>query len=542
MEKRRILLNDVMLRESAQVAGGAMSSQEDQLRYVKYLVENGIDIMEIGFPSSSDDEFTKCQRIVQYVKNMKQENKPLLSGLTMATEHDIQKVKNAGCDMCHIYIPASDRLILAQFNKPKYGKTLEEKRAWVLNRAVAMVKFACSLGFMKIEYTPEDSAHADKEYLRDIVSAVIDAGANIINIAETTGLTIGNEFGDLIKYVFENVSNIHKAVVSVHCHNDSDHSTHNALQAVLNGATQVEGTFYGLGERSGMTKFEAFIMNVVTRGGVGDIFDNIEVGFKKEMCVEIVNFVSNALGMPVPRHWVVVGVQNGICSSGTHQAIEAKAKEQGKGSAYYSWNPSLYGHQGVQTVVTQFSGRTGIGDKLKQLGYAVGDEQLKKISEEVNKVSSSKKGHALKDRELIAIVDEVVADIPHKIEVESCIAIGGSGSQPKAEVKIKADGKNEEASAIGNGPFDALMKAVKNATAKIFPFLDSVEIVLEDWRPVPITGGTEAMGDVYARIRVANGKDEVFTGRSVNVDTIQASAQAFANALSWCVTSYLEKK
>ena len=541
MKKRRILLNDVSLRESAQVDGGAMFP-ENQLRYVKYLVENGIDMIEIGFPSSSSNELKKCKSIVEYVKNMGHKNKPLLSGLTTAKEESILDVKKAGCDACHIYIPSSDKLILAQFNNDKYGKTLEDKRAWVLNQAVDMVRFARSLGFEKIEYTPEDSAHADKKYLCDIISAVIDASTDIVNITETTGLTIGNEFGELIKYVFENVPDIHKAIISVHCHNDSDHATHNALQAVLNGASQVEGTFYGLGERSGMTKFEAFIMNVVTRGGAGDVFENIEVGFKKEMCVEIVNFIANALGMPVPRHWVVVGEQNSVCSSGTHQAIEAKAKEQGRGSAYYAWNPSLYGHGEVQTVITQFSGKTGIKEKLKQLGYVVNDEQLKKISGEVNKVSSSKKGHALKDRELIAIVDEIVADIPHKIDVKSCVAVGGSGSQPKAEVKIKADGKIAEASAMGNGPIDALMKAVKDAAAEIFPFLNSVEIVLEDWRPVPVTGGTEAMGDVYARIRVANGKDEVFTGRSVNVDTIQASAQAFANCLSWYVTYYLEKK
>jgi 2-isopropylmalate synthase len=538
MEKRRIILNDVMLRESAQVAGGAMSP-DDQLIYVKYLVENGIDMIEIGFPSSSKEEFAKCKRIVQYVKNMEQKKKPLLSGLTIASEENILAVKKSGCDVCHIYIPASDNLMLAQFDKEKYGDKPEGKRKWVVSRAVAMVKFAKSLGFRHIEYSPEDAARTSWEYLVKIVEAVIGAGATIINIPDTTGLRVGNEFGDLIKHLFSHVPNINDAIVSVHCHNDNDHATHNALQAVLNGAGQVEGTFYGLGERSGMTKFESLMMNITTRE---DVFGAIEFGFRKEMCVEIVNFVANSLGMPVPRHWVVVGEQNAVCSSGTHQAIEAKAKEKGMPSAYYAWNPILYGHGKVRTIVTNFSGKTGIAEKLKELGYLISHDQLKKISAEVNNVSASKRGQALNDRELTAIVDEIVANIPHKIEVKECVVVSSSGVISVAGVKIKTDGKNAEASAIGNGPIDAVMSAVRDAAAKIYPWLNSAEIILEDWKPVPITRETKSMGDVYVRIRVANGEDEVFTGRSVNVNISEASAQAYANCLSWCVASYLEKK
>ena len=535
--KKKIFLNDVALRESAQVAGGAMSP-DDQLTYIKYLCEHGIDAIEIGFPSSSDDEMDKCRHIVQYVNSMECKKRPILSGLSLAMEESIMAVKKAGCDMVHIYIPVSDELMLTQFDAAKYGDTPEGKRKWVVSQFVSMVKFARSIGFKHIECSPEDAARTSPEYVARIVEAVIRTGATRVNIPDTTGLRIGNEFGELIKYLFANVPNIHDAIISVHCHNDSSHADHNAVQAVINGATQVEGTFWGLGERSGMTRFEAILMVINTRK---DLFSDFEIGFNKAMCVEIVNFVANALGTPVPRHAVVVGSQNSLCSSGTHQAIEAKAKRQGRTSAYYGWNPEEFGHSGVQTVVTQFSGKAGIDEKLKELGYAASIDQLQKIANEVNKLSAAKKGRSVSDRELVVIADEVIAESLHQIEVMSSVAVSGTDI-PIAGVCLRsADGETVTVSQVGNGPIDALMKAVKKGSAQLYPILKHVEIELEDWRPLPVTVGTEALGDVYVRIKVTNGEIRFFSGRSVNVDTNKASAQAYANCLSLLVAFLLKQ-
>jgi len=535
---RKVMLNDVVLRESAQVAGGAMPP-DDQIRYVEYLVKNGIDIVEIGFPASNQNEFSKCLRISQMVKSMGSVKRPILSGLARAVEGDILAVKQSGCDMVHIYIPASNQLMLAQFDSEKYGDTPEGKRQWMINQAVSMVKYAKSIGFEHIQYSPEDSARTGREFLCQIVEAVIEAGATSVNIPDTTGLCILGEYGDLIQHLFVNVSNIRKARIACHCHNDSDNGTANALHGIVNGVNEVHGTFYGLGERSGMTKFEAVIMNVLTRR---DVFADVEIGFNPKAVLEVVDFVATSLGMPIPRHWVVVGEQNGICSSGTHQAIEVKAKEKGMVSPYYGWDPSLYGHGQVQTVVTQFSGRAGLGEKLKELGFKVTGDQLKTISNEVNRVSASKKGGSLADREIAAIVEELIKDIPYEMQVDRMTAISGKGTIPSAAVRIVSRGKRVEKSYIGNGAISAIFDAVVAAASELYPILKDVEITLEDWRPVPVTVGNEALGDVYVRIKAFHRdkkRTSYYTSRSVNVDTNQASAQAFANSLSWVVAALM---
>lgn len=532
-EMEEVELNDVTLREAAQVDGGAMSL-DDQLKYVQLIIGGGINIIEIGYPGSSEDQLEQCKRIVEFVGGLKLKSRPLLSGLAMALEKSVRAVKKAKCDMCHIYLPTSDELMLAQFDADKYGgDTPAGKREWAINQSVKMVELAISLGFKQIEYSPEDAARTDRKYLFNIVEAVIKAGAGRINIPDTTGLRMGNEFGDLITDLRESVYGAKNVVISVHCHNDSDHSTHNALQAVLAGARQIEGTFYGLGERSGMTKFEAIIMNINTRR---DIFHDIKVNFDKSLCVKIVNFVSNALGMPVPRHWVVTGVQNNLCSSGSHQAIEARAKKQGKTSAYYSWIPSLYGHgEEVNIIIAQSSGKEGLKKKLETIGYqTIKPADLEKICEEVKKISVAKSGAAISERELTAVVENIIAEIPYPIIVKHCQVIGGLGTIPTATVIIEAEGKTETVAEIGNGTFDAIMKAVRSAVAKIYPALGAEIVVLDDWKPIPITRGAEALADVYARIRI---KDSVFSGRAVDLDTSQASAQAFANCLSWYLAS-----
>lgn len=538
---RKVMLNDVTLRESAQVAGGAMSPS-DQIRYVEYLVNNGIDIVEIGFPVSSKSDFAKCQRIVRMVKAMSVKKKPILSGLARAMKKDILSVKKSGCDMVHVYIPVSNKLMLAQFDEEKYGNTVEGKQAWMVEQVVEMVSYAVSLGFEHVQFSPEDSARTGRDFLCRIVEAAISAGATSVNIPDTTGLCVLGEFGDLIKHLFDNVPNINQARIACHCHNDSDHGTANALQGIVNGVGEVHGTFYGLGERSGMTKFESVIMNVGTRR---DVFADIEIQFNPHMVVEIVNFVANSLGMPMPRHWVVTGEQNSICSSGSHQSTEGRAKKKGMASPYYSWNPTLYGHDQVETVLTQFSGRAGLAEKLVELGFSVSNDHLKIISNEVNRISASKKGDSLTDREIAAIVGEVIKKIPYEMKVSEVTSVGGHGVIPIAAVRVISQGKQVQKVCIGNGPISALFDAIVEAAADIYPVLIGVKVTLEDWRPVPVTVGNEALGDVYVRIKVVHlktGAESFYTSRSVNVDTNQASAQAFANSLSWVVAAFISRQ
>ncbi|MDP3899877.1 MAG: alpha-isopropylmalate synthase regulatory domain-containing protein [bacterium] len=541
---RRILLNDVALRESAQVEGGSMSPQ-DQLTYVKMLIDGGIDRIEIGYPYSSQKQMENCQRIVKFVNELSVEDRPLLGGLTIALEKGVMAVKEAGCDLCHIYIPTSDELLLTQFYDSKYGDTKEGKQQWYLNTAERIVRYARSIGFEHVEFSPEDAARTEIDFLCEIVETVIDAGATVVNIPDTTGLRIGDEFGSIIKTLFERVSNIADAHISVHCHNDSDHATNNALQAILRGASIVEGTFFGLGERSGMTKFESILWNLATRSDcMQDIrFVNLAVNFDISHCCRIVHFIANKLGMTVPRHWPVVGEQNKICSAGTHQGIEEKAEKQNKTSPYYSWDPSKYGH-GVKFnyVIDVNSGRPGVQKKLEEMGYKVARDQLQVIYEQVMRLSESKNMREASEEEIAAIVQDCVDDVPYLMNITHCQAFGGSGTIPTAAVSMAVNGNSVTVTNSGDGTYDAVMKAVLTAAKHFFPDLNNWEIKLDDWKAGLVKGGgTEGLATVFSRIRVENNGHNLFTGHSVDLDTTQATAQSFANCLSWFL-AHLESK
>jgi len=536
----QVFLNDVTLREGAQVAGGAMEP-DDQLTFVQMLVENGMDMIEIGYPASSAENMQNCRRIVEFVKSYPKMKKPLLSGLARAIEADIFAVKEAGCDVCHIYIPTSDQLRKSMFKDVKYGKTDEEKKEWVLRQAAKMVGFARDLGFSKVEYSPEDSARTGQtqagfKYLCRIVEAVIDAGADIVNIPDTTGLRILDQFGKLIKKLFEKVPNISQAVISVHCHNDSDCSTNNALYAIKYGARQVEGTFFGLGERSGMTKFETLIMNLTSNPE----FNDIALHFNPAACKSMVDFVAGSLAMSVPRQWPVVGLQNSLCSSGTHQAIEVRAKKQGRNSAYYGWKPERYGNQQVKTVLNTYSGQEGFREKLTLLGFRVNSGQLKAIYQMSMRKSASKGNLPLSDREISAIVQDVVQEIPFPIEINRCQVVGGGGTMPVAAVEIGVNGDSTIVENNGNGPFDALMLAILKGAAIYYPELQNIsKFDLVVWKVRNITQETGSLADFFTCIRVYENDEQagLFSGQAIDPDTIQAAAVSFARCLSWFLAS-----
>lgn len=538
--KRRILLNDVLLRESGQVEAGGMTLA-NQYHYIEMMIKGGIDIIEVGYPASLGNELQRCRDIVSFVGSMKVKKRPILSGLARSLDADILAVKDTGFEMVHVYIQASDQLISTQFYDERHGVTLKEKRNWVLRQAVEAVGYAKSLGFKHIQFSPEDAARADREFLCQLVESVIDSGATSVNIPDTTGICVMNEFGDLIRHLVATVPNIGRARLACHCHNDTDNATANALEGALAGVDEVQGTFYGLGERSGMTKFESFIMNIQTRQ---DVFGSINIEFDSTLSCSLVNFLGAALNITVPRHWVVVGEQNSVCSSGTHQAIEAKAKEMKLPSPYYGWLPALYGHGPIRTRITSSSGRAGLAAELKRIGFVLTKEQLDLIFNKVKEISSERNSNSLQERELVAIVNDLLGqDIPCLMIVEKCTIISGKGNNPSAIVVISFGGKVAEANGVGNGPIDASFVAVTTAAKQLFSALEEYEFFLDGWNPIPVTKGEKSLGDVYARIRVTNKvtkKEKIHCGHAVDADTNQAFVQAFANALSWLASS-LEK-
>lgn len=536
MKKRKIVLNDVALRESAQVDGGGITPA-DQDRYVSMLMQAGVDIIEIGYPGSSAENFQRCCEIVALVAEGKVRRKPILSGLARARRTDIQAVKDSGCDMVHIYIPASDELMLAQFDHEKYGDTAEGKQQWVIDTAVEHVRFAKECGFSHIQFSPEDAARAGRDFVCRVVMAVIDAGVTSVNLPDTTGLRILGEFGEFIAYIFAHVKNVSKARIACHCHNDSDHATANALQAVMNGVSEVQGTFFGLGERSGMTKFESIVWAFHSRP---DVFEHYDLRCDPVRTVEIVHFIAQALGMQVPRHWVVVGEQNNLCSSGTHQAIEVRAQKNGQSSPYYSWKPESFGHTGVKTVLTQFSGKEGVAKKLADLGFVVNKLQLDEVIMEIKRISAHRRGTSLSDVEIAAVVGDVVKVAPYQMMIERSTIVSGKGTTPMASITAQYEGRTVSAVRVGNGPISAAFDAVVAVARDMFPDLREYDIHQVYWQPMQISKGEEALGDVHVGVQFkhrSTGSSKVVRGRSVKDDSNHGFVVAVANAIGWMLAS-----
>lgn len=539
-KKKKILFRDVALREADQVEGGQMSPR-DRSEYVKYILESGIDYIEVGVPGGSPDKFTQCQAIVDVVDKYCEAHqgitRPILSGLAIAREDQIKAVKKAGLDMVHIYIPSDDDLLFSQFDDSKYGLTGENKKGWVIEQAVKMVKFAKDIGIKHIQYSPEGASTSNREYLWQVCNAVVPLGIRVLNIADTLGLLIGTEANDLVREAYEKVNGLEDIELSVHLHNDTDHSTANALQSILAGADCIEGTYYGLGERGGMTKFEAVLMNLHTRP---DVFEGYCWKLKREFCVRNVRFISIATNNPMPRHWVVTGLQNSLCSSGSHQAIERKAEENGKVSPYYSWEPEKYGHGQVSIIINESSGRTAITKKLIELGIEIeNDEQVNEIYNEAMQVSGAKGGKELAENELVAIAQNVLKEIPNSIKVVVDSVISGDNVRPCAVIKCQHNDQVYESVGFGNGCVNAVVAAVENALAGNFEALKDVKIVFDDWRSYAIAPSAESLGDAYIRITIEepDGEKKVFVGRETGKCITKASAQAYANCISWYLTS-----
>jgi 2-isopropylmalate synthase len=488
---------DTTLRDGEQSPGCSMNIEE-KIRVARQLAVLKVDVIEAGFPIASPGDFEAVREVARKIKG------PVICGLARATEKDIDRaweaVKEAEQARIHTFIATSDLHL-----KFKLKKSREE----VLERAVWAVGHAKKYND-DVEFSAEDAARSDVDYLCQVIEAVIHAGATTVNIPDTVGYAIPDEFGRLIATLRERISNIDKAVISVHCHNDLGLAVANSLAAVQNGGRQVECTINGLGERAGNASMEEVVMAIRTRKNLFGLKTNIET----EKIYQSSKLVSGITGMLVQANKAVVGANAFAHESGIHQDGFLKKQE-----TYEIMTPESIGLSKSKLVLGKHSGRHAFRARLEEMGYRLNDEEIDRSFERFKVLADAKK--EIFDEDIVALIADEVYRIPDIFELESVEAHSVTGQPPRAKVRMKVDGKSTEMEASGDGPVDAVYSAIKKIARNDCP--------LVGYFVKGITGGTDAQGEVTTRVQEG---DKIFIGQGADTDIILASAKAYVNALN----------
>ena len=502
MDRVRIL--DTTLRDGEQSPGFSMNIQE-KLRMAKQLERLGVDIIEAGFPIASKGDFDAVKLIAESIKDSR------ISALARANNNDIDRaweaIKNARYPFIHTFISTSDIHLTHQLRK---------SREEVLEMAISAVKRAKSYT-EDIEFSAMDATRSDRDYLCQIVEAAIDAGATTVNIPDTVGYTIPSEYGDLISYIRKNVSNIDKAVISVHCHNDLGLSTANSIAAVLNGSRQVECTINGIGERAGNTSLEEVVMILYTRKD----YAHLETNIKTEEIYNTSKLLTRITGVGVQPNKAIVGSNAFAHESGIHTDGLLKDK-----ITYEIMTPESVGVKKSSIILGKHSGRHALRDELNNRGYELSDENINKIFNRFKELADKKKN--LYDEDLETIVAEIILRAPDKYKLVNMNVISGSFAIPTATIQMEVENEQIKDVGMGDGPVDAAFKTIAKITGTKSRLLKySVD---------SITGGTDAQGEVTVRLE-EEGKEIV--GRGAHNDIIMARALAYINSLN--ILEHLEK-
>lgn len=498
----RIKIFDTTLRDGEQTPGVNLNIHE-KLEIARQLEKLGVDVIEAGFAIASPGDFEAVKAVADNIKNV------AIASLCRAVEKDIDRaweaVKGAQSPRIHTFIATSDIHM-------KYKLKMSEEE--VLQRAIDMVKYAkkyCA----DVEFSAEDASRTRPEFLCRVVEEVIKAGATVVNIPDTVGYTTPSEFGSLIKHLKDNVGNIDKADISVHCHNDLGLAVANSLAAVLNGATQVECTINGLGERAGNAAVEEIIMGVETRKD----FYNIEHGINTTQIYRTSKLVSSLTGVSVQPNKAIVGANAFAHESGIHQHGVLSEK-----STYEIMTPESIGLAQNRMVLGKLSGRHAFEDRLKEMGYtSLTSDEVQKAFEKFKSLADKKK--VVLDRDIEALVEEKVSEVAEIFELDSFQITSGNKTISMATVGLKRNGELNTDSATGDGPVDAAFNAMERAVGSDFK--------LEDYSLKAVTGGKDALGEVTVRV---SKEGKIFVGRGVSTDIIEASVKAYLNAINRAIS------
>lgn len=494
---RIIKIFDTTLRDGEQSPGASMNVGE-KIQVAKQLVRLGVDIIEAGFPIASPGDFEAVKRIAAEIKGA------TIAGLARTKDADIDRageaIKLAERGRIHTFIATSD--IHLKFK-------LRMEREQVIDAAVRAVKRA--RGFTDdVEFSAEDATRSEWDYLCKVTEEVIKAGATTVNIPDTVGYTVPQEYGELIEYLMNKVPNIDKAVISVHCHNDLGLAVANSLAAILKGAGQVECTINGIGERAGNAAVEEIVMALKTRPK----FFNADTKVVTEEIYKTSRLVSKITGMVVQPNKAIVGANAFAHEAGIHQ--DGYLKER---STYEIMKPEAVGIPQSKLVLGKHSGRHAFKARLKELGYELNEEDLNKAFEKFKHLCDQKK--YIFDEDIETLVSEEVSKIPEAYSLIDLSVSSGINQKPTATIKLKVGENIIDRMEHGDGPVDATYKAIAEIT--------QTKSNLLKFEVKSITGGTDALGEVTVSL---DEDGRTVRGHGADTDIIVAAAKAYINALN----------
>ena len=502
-DPNRVYIFDTTLRDGEQVPGASLNLKE-KLEVARFLERLNVDVIEAGFPVSSPGDFEAVAAVAAEIRG------PEICGLARAVEKDItvcaDAIKGARRPRLHTFVGTSDVNISSQ---------LKKSREQVMKIAVDSVSLARSLCEV-VEFSPMDATRTDIGYLCEVVAATIEAGATVINIPDTVGYAVPEQFGAMIREIFARVPNVHNAIISVHCHDDLGMATINSLTAVTNGARQIECTVNGVGERAGNTSLEECAMAIRTRK---DFFGELYTGINTKEIMPASRAVSRMMNMPVPANKPVVGGNAFSHSSGIHQ--DGVIKER---ATFEIMNPEDVGITESRLVLTARSGRRALSHRLSELGYSMTKEQLEQTYERFLAVADKKK--EVHDADLEAIVRDELRTVPQVYTMGFVQVLSGSKLVPTATVGLKKGDELFQEAANGDGPVDAVYNAIERIT--------HLKVELTDYTINAVTGGRDAMGQVVVRVQHGG---RTFVGVGSSTDVIEASAHAMLDAINKVVNA-----
>jgi len=501
MQREKLIIFDTTLRDGEQCPGASLNIKE-KLEIARQLALLKVDVIEAGFPVASPGDFESVKQIAEEIRGT------TIAGLSRALEKDIEAtakaLEKAESPRIHVFLSTS---------KVHREHMIEKAKDEIIEMGVKAIKFArkyCD----DVEFSPMDATRTEKDFLAEVTREVISAGATTVNIPDTVGYTIPEEFAQLITYLKQNVDNIDKAVISVHCHNDLGLAVSNSLAAVQAGARQVECTINGIGERAGNAAMEEIVMAIRTRR---DYFSTVETNIETRHIKPCSKLVSSLTGFFVQRNKAIVGKNAFAHESGIHQHGFLKRKD-----TFEIMDPKDVGGEESELVMGKHSGRNALLNKVQELGYSLSQEELNRLFEEFKILADEKKEifeddfHTLIQKQKFSEEQQItykLKDIKSGFE---------TGKEPHASVTlISRDGKEHQSSANGDGPVDAIYNAIDKITGLTCKLLD--------YQVMAKTKGKDAQGEVT--VRVQHEKREML-GKGASVNTIEASGFAYINAIN----------
>jgi 2-isopropylmalate synthase len=501
-QRERVLIFDTTLRDGEQSPGCSMA-QPEKLRVARALADLGVDVIEAGFPAASRGDWESVNAVAREVQG------PIICGLARCNRDDItlaaKALKDAANHRIHVFLATS-----AIHRQYKLNMAREE----ILRTAVEGVRIAKDLA-EDVEFSPEDASRTELDFLTQVVEAVIEAGATTVNIPDTVGYTVPDEFAELFRYLRKNVRGIEKVRLSVHCHDDLGMAVANSLTAVVAGARQIECTINGIGERAGNCSLEEVVMAMKTR----DAFFNLDTRIDTTRLYPTSRMLANIVGVPIPRNKAIVGENAFAHESGIHQHGMLKHH-----STYEIMRPQDVGLTRTTLVLGKHSGRHALRERAKELGFELDDVEFARVFEDFKALADQKKELYDGDIEALVLQAEHSASGPWSLLNLRTASDGPATGRKSAEATVRlrhADGREIELRATGDGPVDAALKAIERATG--------VNVILRKFEIRSVSAGEDAQGEALVYVEY---NQRTYRGSSVSTNIVESATQAFLEVIN----------